>query len=67
VPALRAVKDLSLRESLTQAPLIALIVFLGVYPKPLLDTITPAVTATMQQAGRTDPPPTQATATGARP
>ena len=26
------------------APLVALIVFLGVYPKPVLDRITPSVT-----------------------
>jgi NADH-quinone oxidoreductase subunit M len=71
VPSLRSVKDLSLRESLTLAPLLALIIVLGVYPKPLLDTITPAVTATYQQAGHTDPPPTvsrnPATASGAHP
>jgi NADH-quinone oxidoreductase subunit M len=67
VPALRAARDLSLRESLALAPLLALIVALGVYPKPLLDTITPAVTATYAQAGHSDPPPTAATASGAHP
>jgi NADH-quinone oxidoreductase subunit M len=67
VPALRTARDLSLRESLAIAPLIALMVALGVYPKPLLDTITPAVTATFTQAGNHDPQPTAATASGARP
>ena len=33
--------------------------FLGFYPKPLTDVINPAVDATMQDAGRTDPAPTQ--------
>jgi NADH-quinone oxidoreductase subunit M len=35
--------DLSWREGLVMAPLIALIVFLGVYPKPVLDRIQPSV------------------------
>jgi NADH-quinone oxidoreductase subunit M len=41
------------------APLIALMIFLGFYPKPLTDVITPAVDATMQDAGVSDPEPTQ--------
>jgi len=39
-----AVRDLSWREVAVVAPLIALIVVLGVYPKPVLDRITPSVT-----------------------
>jgi NADH-quinone oxidoreductase subunit M len=39
----RSVPDLKLGEKLVIAPLIALIVFLGVYPKPVLDRIEPAV------------------------
>ena len=35
--------ELRLREGLVMAPLIGLIVFLGVYPKPVLDRIEPAV------------------------
>jgi NADH-quinone oxidoreductase subunit M len=35
--------DMNLREMLVMAPLLALIVFLGVYPKPALDRIEPAV------------------------
>ena len=38
------VPDLSWREGLVMAPLLALIVFLGVYPKPMLDRIEPSVT-----------------------
>ena len=52
-------RDLHLREALAVAPLLALMIFLGIYPKPLTDVINPAVDATMQDAGRTDPAPTQ--------
>ncbi|CAN5260087.1 NADH-quinone oxidoreductase subunit M [soil metagenome] len=37
------VADMRLNEGLVMAPLIALIVFLGVYPKPVLERIEPAV------------------------
>ena len=50
--------DLRLREVLAVAPLLALMVFLGLYPKPLTDVITPAVDATMQDVGVSDPAPT---------
>ena len=36
-------RDLSLNERLIVAPLIVLIVLLGVFPKPVLDRITPSV------------------------
>ena len=42
-------KDLSLRESLVVAPLIALLLVFGFYPKPLLDVINPAVAATLER------------------
>ena len=54
------VKDLSWRESVALAPLLGLIVVLGVYPKPILDIIRPAVNATLHDirpAG--DPAPTE--------
>ena len=35
--------DMTLRERAVMAPLLALIVFLGVYPQPVLDRINPAV------------------------
>ncbi len=35
--------DMNRRELLVMAPLIAAIIFLGVYPKPVLDRIEPAV------------------------
>ncbi|MBT8224559.1 MAG: NADH-quinone oxidoreductase subunit M [Dactylosporangium sp.] len=51
-------RDLSLREGIVVAPLIALILGLGVYPKPVLDVIDPAVRATLSDTGSTDPAPT---------
>ena len=50
-------RDLNVREVLAVAPLIALIVVLGVYPKPVLDVINPAVTATLHDVHQTDPTP----------
>jgi NADH-quinone oxidoreductase subunit M len=38
-------KEMSWTEGLVMAPLIALIIFLGVYPKPVLDRIQPSVEA----------------------
>ncbi|ASW53226.1 NADH-quinone oxidoreductase subunit M [Plantactinospora sp. KBS50] len=51
-------RDLTLREKVVVAPLIALLLLLGFYPKPVTDVINPAVQATMQDVGRTDPAPT---------
>ena len=42
-PADEATPDLTLREGLILAPFVVGIVFLGVYPKPVLDRIEPAV------------------------
>jgi len=36
-PSLASIKDLTLRESLTLFPLVALTILFGVYPKPVLD------------------------------
>jgi NADH-quinone oxidoreductase subunit M len=48
------VLDLDRRELAVVAPLVALIIVLGVYPQPLLDLIEPAVSATMSDLGGTD-------------
>ncbi len=40
------------------APILAILVVLGLFPKPVLDVISPAVTRTMHQVGVTDPKPT---------
>lgn len=45
------VRDLDRRELAVVTPLIALIIALGVYPKPLIDLIEPAVAATMSDVG----------------
>ena len=56
-PANEGARDLSGREALVVAPVIALLLVLGFYPKPLLEVIDPAVQATMQDAGQEDPEP----------
>jgi NADH-quinone oxidoreductase subunit M len=50
-------KDLRIRELLAIAPLVVLIIGTGVYPKPVLDIINPAVGVTMRQVGVTNPVP----------
>jgi NADH-quinone oxidoreductase subunit M len=50
-------KDLSAREAWVVAPLIAVIIALGFFPKPVLDVVNPAVSRTMQQVKVTDPAP----------
>jgi NADH-quinone oxidoreductase subunit M len=50
-------KDLKARELLAVVPLVVLIVAMGVYPKPVLDVINPAVRSTMSQIHVTDPVP----------
>jgi NADH-quinone oxidoreductase subunit M len=49
--------DLKPRELWAVVPLIALIIALGIYPKPVLDIINPAVHQTMVQTHVTDPVP----------
>jgi NADH-quinone oxidoreductase subunit M len=49
--------DLRARELWAVGPLIALIVVLGVYPKPVIDVINPAVHQTLVQVRSTDPVP----------
>ncbi len=57
--------DLKTRELWAVGPLIALIIVLGVYPKPVIDIINPAVQKTLVQAHSTDPvPPHPAPAAG---
>jgi NADH-quinone oxidoreductase subunit M len=49
--------DLNGRERLALVPLVLLIVVLGVFPKPMLSVIEPAVQSAMQHVGVTDPQP----------
>jgi NADH-quinone oxidoreductase subunit M len=60
-------RDVNAREIFAVAPLIALILFLGVYPKPILDVINPAVRATLHDVHKTDPVPKYSNQAGARP
>jgi NADH-quinone oxidoreductase subunit M len=64
----QAMSDLSRREAWVIAPVLAVIVLLGFYPRPLLDAIDPAVHATMSQMHQRDPSPPVpvTTATGGR-
>jgi NADH-quinone oxidoreductase subunit M len=50
-------RDLLPREIVVVAPLIALLLVLGVYPKPALDVINPAVTHTLTTIDEPDPAP----------
>jgi NADH-quinone oxidoreductase subunit M len=58
-------RDLRPREIVVVAPLIALLLVLGVYPKPALDVINPAVSHTLTTIDQPDPTPR--IAEGARP
>jgi NADH-quinone oxidoreductase subunit M len=50
-PARLRVRDLDRRELAVAAPMVALIIALGVYPQPLIDLVEPAVAATMSDVG----------------
>ncbi|MDV6013177.1 NADH-quinone oxidoreductase subunit M [Haloechinothrix sp. LS1_15] len=47
VAAPKVVRDTSRRELAVLAPLVVLIIGLGIYPKPVVDVVTPSVEATM--------------------
>ncbi|MEU0658086.1 NADH-quinone oxidoreductase subunit M [Streptomyces lavendulocolor] len=53
----RAMPDLRARELVVVAPLIALLLVLGVYPKPLTEIVDPAVRHTMSDVQQKDPRP----------
>ncbi|MGS2588506.1 NADH-quinone oxidoreductase subunit M [Streptomyces hebeiensis] len=54
---IRTMPDLRVRELVVVAPLIALLLFLGVYPKPLTQIVDPAVEHTLSDVQKTDPKP----------
>jgi NADH-quinone oxidoreductase subunit M len=56
--ATQAMTDLTLRERVVIGPVLLLIVALGVFPKPALDIITPAVDRILERVDETDPAPT---------
>ena len=47
--------DLSVREVAVLAPLVVLILLLGLYPQPVLNVINPSVGATLTEVGLSDP------------
>lgn len=51
-------RDLSKRELVVIAPVLALLVLLGFYPKPALNMINPSVKQTMVKVEKHDPQPT---------
>ncbi|MFJ7419988.1 NADH-quinone oxidoreductase subunit M [Streptomyces uncialis] len=56
-PEVSTMPDLRVRELAVVAPLIALLIFLGVFPKPLTDIVNPAVQHTMSDVQQKDPKP----------
>lgn len=56
-PEVRRMPDLRARELAVVTPLIALLVFLGVFPKPLSDIVNPAVKHTLSDVKQHDPKP----------
>ncbi|CAB4775880.1 unannotated protein [freshwater metagenome] len=57
-PGNENLSDLTLREKIAIAPVIAVIVILGFYPSPILKIINPAAANVISQQGFTDPAPT---------
>ncbi|HEV2376867.1 MAG TPA: NADH-quinone oxidoreductase subunit M [Streptosporangiaceae bacterium] len=56
-PEVQNMPDLKARELWAVGPLIALIIFFGFYPQPLLNIINPAVRDTLSTVHSTDPVP----------
>ena len=54
---IEGMSDLKVRELAVVAPLIALLLFLGVYPKPVTDIVNPSVQHTLSDVHKTDPKP----------
>jgi NADH-quinone oxidoreductase subunit M len=50
-------KDLNVREIVSLAPVLLLIVILGFFPKPVLDVVNPAVDHTLSRVDKHDPAP----------
>ncbi len=48
-------RDLTFREGCVLAPLVVGIIFLGIYPKPVLDRIEPSVVSLVEHIERHDP------------
>jgi NADH-quinone oxidoreductase subunit M len=59
------ISDMTIKERLVMLPLVALIVFLGVYPRPVLDRIQPSVDRLIAHVEQTTHTRQPAVATGA--
>jgi NADH-quinone oxidoreductase subunit M len=55
VPGNESLTDLNLREKIAIAPVIAVIIAMGFYPKPVLDLINPTAQKVVTTAGFADP------------
>jgi NADH-quinone oxidoreductase subunit M len=66
-PGVEGMRDLVTREAWVVAPVLAVILALGFYPKPLLDVINPAVERTLTAVEQEDPEPTVPVAEGTHP
>jgi len=53
----RRVLDLDRREKLVMAPILAMIVLIGVYPKPFLDRMGPSLSTVVQRVQQANPGP----------
>jgi NADH-quinone oxidoreductase subunit M len=56
-PEVASMPDLRARELVVVAPLIVLLIFLGVYPKPVTDIVNPSVKQTLSDVHKKDPKP----------
>jgi NADH-quinone oxidoreductase subunit M len=56
-PGNESLTDLNLREKIAIAPVIAILVFFGFFPKPITDVLNPASHEVMTHAGFVDPLP----------
>jgi NADH-quinone oxidoreductase subunit M len=56
-PVREHIRDLVPRELVVVVPLLGALIFFGVYPKPVLDFIDPAVNQTLTTVGSVDPAP----------
>ncbi|MCX5531945.1 NADH-quinone oxidoreductase subunit M [Streptomyces sp. NBC_00006] len=56
-PSTEGIADLRVRELAVVVPLIGVLIFLGVYPKPLTELVNPAVKHTLSDVHKKDPKP----------
>ena len=64
VPSVANFTDIKGREVVALVPILVLTIFLGFYPKPVLNVVNPAVEKTMAWVGASDPTPAMSPAEG---